>query len=194
MDVKEETILGERIGSHWYYKSKADALLHLLRDTDFSEILDVGAGSGFFSKIMLEKTRAQRACCVDINYPSQYDDVVAGKPLVFRSSCEKTSADLVLLMDVLEHVDDDVQLLSTYVDKAPSGAYFAITVPAFPFLWSSHDVFLEHKRRYTKESLIRVVERSGLVVDTCCYFFGLVFPLALLRGWAAVCSNPTRAR
>ena len=40
-------------------------------------------------------------------------------------------------------------LLRHYAAKVPSGAHFLVTVPAFRFLWSGHDVFLEHKRRYT---------------------------------------------
>jgi hypothetical protein len=87
-------------------------------------------------------------------------------------------ADLVLLMDVLEHVDDDVGLLKAYVDKVPSGSRFLITVPAFQFLWSGHDDFLEHKRRYTLAQLEAVVRNTGLTVKQGAYYFGLVFPIA----------------
>src|SRR3546814_19735603 len=66
-------------------------------------------------------------------------------------------------MDVLEHVEDDAGLLRTYLDKAPPQAQAVITVPAFQFLWSHHDVFLEHHRRYTLKTLSRVVERAGAV-------------------------------
>ena len=89
-------------------------------------------------------------------------------------------------MDVLEHVDDDVALLKEYWDKAPTGTIFIITVPAFNFLWSSHDEFLEHRRRYTLSSLRRTIEKAGATPDRLHYFFGAIFPIAaairLLKG------------
>src|SRR3546814_5651478 len=66
-------------------------------------------------------------------------------------------------MDVLEHGEDDAGLLRTYLDKAPPQAQATITVPAFQVLWSHHDVFLEHHRRYTLKTLSRLVERAGAV-------------------------------
>ena len=57
-----------------------------------------------------------------------------------------------------------------------------ISVPAFAWLWSGHDVFLEHQRRYTRGELEALVRRAGLEVVHCRYFFGLLLPLiALLR-------------
>ena len=66
-----------------------------------------------------------------------------------RSILLDSRADLLLYMDVLEHVDDDLGLLTAYLDQLERGGRVLITVPAFDFLWSNHDIFLEHKRRYT---------------------------------------------
>ena len=52
-----------------------------------------------------------------------------------------------MIADVLEHVDDDLALLRQYAAKLGEGGRIVITVPAFSFLWSGHDVFLEHRRR-----------------------------------------------
>lgn len=178
MDLKEIDILGAGIETHWYYRSKANAMERLLSDTSPSIILDVGAGSGFFSRKLLSKTAAKEAWCVDISYEEELDAVEAGKPVYFRKSIDELSADLVLLMDVLEHVDDDIGLLSHYAEKVPSGARFLISVPAFQFLWSGHDIFLEHKRRYKLNQLEHVAKRAGLTVTKTSYYFGAVFPIA----------------
>jgi hypothetical protein len=53
-----------------------------------------------------------------------------------------------------------------------------VTVPAFGFLWSGHDVFLEHKRRYRLGEIEAAVRDAGLEVVRGAYYFGLVFPLA----------------
>ena len=177
MDLKETDILGDDIDSHWYYSAKAKAVSRALAGQTYSTILDVGAGSGFFSRHLLKTTAAQSAWCVDISYDADRDEVEAGKSVYYRREIDQSPADLVMLMDVLEHVDDDEGLLQAYVDKVPSNSCFLITVPAFQFLWSGHDDFLEHKRRYTLKQLESVVRRTGLAVDQGFYFFGGVFPI-----------------
>jgi len=180
MDIKEQDILGEDIEGHWYYRSKARALIRYVGAERFVRILDVGAGSGFFSRLLLRESLATEALCVDPNYAREWDDEVDRKPKRFRKFCGNVEADLVLLMDVLEHVQDDAGLLMDYVKKVPSGTRFMITVPAFQFLWSAHDVFLQHKRRYTLDGLEAVVVRSGLRPMRASYYFGFVFPIAAL--------------
>ncbi|WP_312976158.1 class I SAM-dependent methyltransferase [Stutzerimonas nitrititolerans] len=180
MDLKESDILGADIGRHWYYRSKARAMTSLLEGYEAQRILDVGAGSGFFSRHLLGHTEAREAWCVDISYEAESDSSEAGKAVYYRRAVEQLDADLVLLMDVLEHVDDDRGLLREYVAKVPIGSRFLITVPAFQWMWSGHDVFLEHKRRYTLAQLERVVRDAGLKVRGGHYYFGAVLPLAAM--------------
>jgi SAM-dependent methyltransferase len=178
VDLKEMEILGDQVDTHWYYRAKSAALLRGLRSRPPREVLDIGAGSGFFSRVLLANTDTARATCVDIGYDGDRDEMHAGKRLAFRRAIDRSDADLVLLMDVLEHVDDEVALLRPYVDAVAPGTRFVVTVPAFRFLWSGHDVFLEHRRRYTLASLLAAVRPAGLVPDRCHYYYGAVFPLA----------------
>lgn len=178
MDLKEEDILGADIGRHWYYRSKAAALRRLVGPLHPRRLLDVGAGSGFFSRHLLAETAAASALCVDTGYMRDHDEVVAGKPVLYRRDCGMTDCDLVLMMDVLEHVDQDRGLAAHYAAKVPSGAHFLATVPAFGFLWSGHDVFLEHKRRYRLPEIETVLRDAGLTIVRGAYYFGFVFPLA----------------
>ena len=178
MDLKETDILGEDIGAHWYYASKARAMSRMLDGSTPRRIVDVGAGSGFFSRHLLSTSSAREAWCVDISYPCDRDCEESQKILRYRRSIDYVDANLVLLMDVLEHVDDDVGLLREYVKKVPDDSEFLLTVPAFNWLWSSHDDFLEHRRRYTLPQVERVVRAAGLEVRRAFYYFGLVLPLA----------------
>jgi len=178
MDVKEEDVLGNDAGRHWYYRAKSRAMLRYVEVLAPTSILDIGAGSGFFSKELLQKTTAREALCIDTSYRSDKQQNIAGKPIRFRTHCGPVDADLVLMMDVLEHVDDDVGLLREYMQKVPDRSYFLVTVPAFEFLWSSHDVFLEHKRRYTLSQVETLVRTAGLRVEAAAYYYGFVFPLA----------------
>jgi len=178
MDLKEEDILGADIGRHWYYRSKAAALRRMVGSLGPRRILDIGAGSGFFSRHLLAEAGAQSALCVDIGYASDRDDSEGGKPVLYRRDTGPTDCDLVLMMDVLEHVDDDRGLVRHYAAKVPTGAHFLVTVPAFRFLWSGHDVFLEHKRRYHLSEIETAMRDAGLQVVRGAYYFGFVFPLA----------------
>jgi 2-polyprenyl-3-methyl-5-hydroxy-6-metoxy-1,4-benzoquinol methylase len=180
MDLKETEILGADIEQHWYYQSKAKAMARLLSGVSPSIILDIGAGSGFFSRKLLSDTSAKEAWCVDTSYANDSETVEAGKPVYFRRQVGMVNADLVLLMDVLEHVNDDISLLKDYVQKVPHGARFLISVPAFQFLWSGHDVFLEHRRRYRLNQIEDVVKQAGLNVEHGAYYFGAVFPIAAI--------------
>lgn len=66
------------------------------------------------------------------------------------------TADLVLLMDVIEHVEDDFHLVSSIAAELRPDAHVLVTVPAHPELWSEHDVASQHWRRYTEPRLVRV--------------------------------------
>jgi hypothetical protein len=99
---------------------------------------------------------------------------------------EQVTQDMILMMDVIEHVDDDVGFIRAYTDRMPRNAVLLVTVPAFQFLWSGHDVFLEHKRRYTLASLHRTIDSAGLDVIRSRYFFSILFP--------AICAIRLRGR
>lgn len=192
MDLKEEEVLGESIHGHWYYVAKAQLLADSIGRVD--TVLDVGAGSGFFSRWLLRNGLAKKAICVDPFYEADRDEEEAGKPILFRRSIEPCNADLLLMMDVLEHVDDDKGLLAQYLPMLRPGGQCFITVPAFRFLWSAHDEFLEHKRRYTLPELESVVSAAGAVDVEGHYYYGAVFPIAagvrlLRRGKAATGSD-----
>jgi 2-polyprenyl-3-methyl-5-hydroxy-6-metoxy-1,4-benzoquinol methylase len=116
MDLKEEYILGDSVSEHWYYRSKAAAMLRYVHDFKLQRVLDIGAGSGYFSKELLRRTSIREALCVDTSYVSESDEVTAEKLVQYRTQCGETNVDLVLMMDVLEHVEDDVGLLRIYAD------------------------------------------------------------------------------
>lgn len=140
-------------------------------------VLDVGAGAGFFSRHLLERGAGQ-AICVDPGYEADRDTQHAGRPLLFRRFAPDQPADLVLMMDVLEHVDDDVGLAADYIQAARPGTRVVVTVPAFAWMWSAHDDFLEHRRRYTLPAVQAVLRHAGLRVDGGRYLYGLLLPLA----------------
>jgi len=182
LDLKEEEILGPDLASHWYYVSKGRALEAMLTGVAATSVLDVGAGSGIFARRLLDAGLVRSATCVDPYYDDARLADESRPDLRFVRQVDDQSQDLILFMDVLEHVDDDLALLRSYGDRLPRGGHVLITVPAFQWLWSGHDVFLEHRRRYTLAEIEALVQRAGLQPLAGRYFFGLLFPaVAALR-------------
>jgi trans-aconitate methyltransferase len=182
MDLKEEAILGDAAASHWYYVSKGAALLRFIRDIKAAEVLDIGAGSGIFAKLLLKSTGVSMVVCCDTGYSSERVERCADKPLYFKKGVDTSEAELALFLDVLEHVEDDVGFVADYAKKLKSGTHVAVTVPAFQFLFSGHDLFLDHYRRYTIASLEKCLSAAGLTVLKSRYYFLFLFPaIAMVR-------------
>lgn len=175
MDLKE--VEGIDPHRHWYYRHKLLAITRMLSTAPFAShrLIDVGAGSGFFAREVAKTFHIQHTECIDSEYTEEQLGVREG--ITFLRSPSGHPADVYLFMDVLEHVDDDRLLLRRFVEEANHGAVFAITVPAFMFLWSPHDEFLEHRRRYTLSQLVRVCRESGLSILEARYIYAPTFPL-----------------
>jgi hypothetical protein len=78
-------------------------------------------------------------------------------------------------MDVLEQIEDDAAFIDILLEKIPCGSMILVTVPAFQFLFSSHDVFLKHHRRYNKKELLRLLNHAALHIGKCHYFYASLF-------------------
>ena len=182
MDLKESDILGPAVKDHWYYVSKGRALRTMLGGETVDDVLDVGAGSGVFTRQLLDCGLVKHGVCVDPGYETEHVEKHNDCEISFVRNVKDVPQKLLLMMDVLEHVDDDVGLLKEYADRMPPDGRVLITVPAFQFLWSGHDVFLEHRRRYTLPHIEQVVRDAGLNVLKGRYFFGALSPVAAAVG------------
>lgn len=97
--------------------------------------------------------------------------------------------DLIALLDVLEHIDDDRASLEALGEGLAENGRLLITVPAFQWLWSKHDKLHHHKRRYSQKSLEGVIRAAGLKPVKAGYFNSLLFPLAMAQRIATRASN-----
>jgi SAM-dependent methyltransferase len=89
--------------------------------------------------------------------------------------------DVVTCLDVLEHLDDDVDGLRTIGSLLVPGGQAVVTVPAYAWLWSGEDEISAHRRRYTRDALLTACRAAGLEVLYASYF-----NLTLLPAMAAV--------
>lgn len=88
------------------------------------------------------------------------------------------SFDLVTAFDVIEHLDDDAKAVAALRGASRPEGHVVVTVPANQWMWSDHDVVNQHRRRYSRASLVRVLQAAGLEVLYTSYFNTLLFPPA----------------
>jgi hypothetical protein len=89
-------------------------------------------------------------------------------------------SDLILLLDVLEHILEDASALKYVATLLKPDGRVLITVPAFNLLWSDHDRTHHHCRRYTKNGLDRVLREAGFEIERITYFNTILFPVILV--------------
>jgi SAM-dependent methyltransferase len=182
MDLLETSGAARR---HPWELSRARAVEQIVRrriDCPVRSILDWGCGDGFTGRFLLDRLGAETLVGVDPHLTeAQRASFSEGDPRVrlFREERElpEHRFDLLLLCDVIEHVEDDVALLEPLVHKyLADGGRVVVTVPAFQSLFSAHDVALKHYRRYRLSELESVLEHAGLAVLGSGYLFGALLP------------------
>lgn len=167
--------------NHWYYAHKFWFIANsrFFKSEGDKYLVDIGAGSALFSKELLKRNLITKSVAVDTGYVEEYDDLSIG--ISFRKTTPYSGYTHFLLTDVIEHIEDDGSFLGEIVSAADNGSCFVITVPALMSLWSGHDVYLKHFRRYTKSSLVNLAMEAGLTVKSVRYTYSTLFPIAFLQ-------------
>ena len=169
---------------HWWFLARRRILKALIqrviRPPKKARILEVGCGTGHNLAMLKEFGR------VEASELDRCARAVANKRLAGRvkeaklpdlSMFERNGYDLIALLDVLEHVPDDLGSLRAIHRRLKPGGALLMTVPANPWMWSAHDAAHHHFRRYTKKQLEELFLRSGLEIQLLSYFNSLLFPL-----------------
>jgi SAM-dependent methyltransferase len=173
--------------AHWWFAAKRKIVNDLLERFLLSKmerrplrLADLGCGCGRMLAELPESIdgvgldASQRAIefCAARGVGARLGRLPDDVPFAARSF------DAVLMLDVVEHLDDDAASLASAGGLIRPGGVMIITVPAIPGLWSDWDEAHEHKRRYTRASFERAIAASGLEVEFVSYMNMLLFPIA----------------
>ncbi len=173
MDLTEKT---DNTYRHPWEMSRRKNILALLPHNSGAVYADIGAGDQYVTARLRTLTTG-RVFAVDTGYP----DVIAESDGIISlndaARLDDQSIDCIIMMDVLEHIEDERRFLHTVLGKLRPQGTVIITVPAMQFLFSAHDEFLHHVRRYSRARLLAVLRESGIRIDECHYFYSSLFLL-----------------
>jgi SAM-dependent methyltransferase len=181
MNNREFELLDRIEEDHWWFVGKRRILGVLLdRIPSGGRLLDLGCGTGGILRHWIDRYR-----CVGVDRSKVALDVCRRKGFSTVARCElghlpfrPEAFDTVLILDVLEHLDDEVRFLAAASQVCAPGGRIIISVPAFQWLWSKHDETFAHQRRYSAKHLEQVIRSAGLDLDRVTYTNSLIFPIA----------------
>lgn len=189
MDNTHYDILYNEEVTHWWYRVRREIVLSLLSSIATKKkgplrILEIGCGTG---ELLKEIGRFGTVRGIDIS-PRAIEycktrgltNAVIGDAT--RIPFPEESFDVVIALDVIEHLENDSIGCNELVRVLSPDGTAIITVPAFAFLWGITDVVSRHFRRYTRKQIVACVREAGFTIEQSTYFNAFLFiPIAIVR-------------
>lgn len=172
---------------HWWWAGRREFIKLLLKGKKPSKILDVGCGTGetlTFLKTLFPKAKLYG---VDTSTTAIKFSKARGHKNILKSTAAKlpykdNTFDVILFLDVLEHIKDDQSVIIEAKRVLKKGGCIIITSPGLSFIWSAHDTEQGHQRRYTRREIRRLANGASLKTSFISYFnFILSPPIITIR-------------
>lgn len=185
MDAEAYRVLEKNIHAHWWNLAKDKILSSVIDDLHLPAsctVLELGAGSGH----LLAKLPFAQKIGLDIHLTDQADKrrVSFVQADVSALPIQENTIDLLLLLDLAEHVVDDQRLFDDCFKLLKKDGVMVVFVPAFQFLWSNLDDLARHHRRYTGRQIrqrLRAASQEAVILKGT-YLNAWLFPfIALIR-------------
>jgi SAM-dependent methyltransferase len=166
----------------YWHRVRFELVIGEARRAGCRRVLDFGAGSGMLGDYVHHNHR-------DLAYSFTETSPVLRARLVerFGPDAEAYPNDpiqaetVVAMLDVVEHIEDDVAALAELHEQMAPGARLIVTVPAMSWAYSAWDAALGHFRRYGRATLAARLRDAGFTDVTTAYLFPELFPLLIVR-------------
>jgi len=177
---------------HWWHRARRHIIFTLLSryaPQNHGKVLDVGCGPG---TTMSYLKKFGQVIGIDISSDAVKFCRDSGHKYTMCASAEKLPIKdeefpLITMLDVLEHIEDDMQVLHELARICKPNGIILLTVPAYRFLWGDIDEICKHKRRYTASELCARLRAAGLHIERVSYMNALLLPVTWLsRRWKAM--------
>ena len=171
---------------HFWFRSRLQLVLWMLRRyfPSAQTLLDVGCGTGYVLAGIRRRCPSLVLTGCDVRLTTllearrQMPDIQFFAADVFAVPYE-SEFDVVVALDVLEHIDDDRAALRALRNVVKPGGGLILTVPQHPWLWSDVDDFSCHRRRYVRFDLESKITDAGLEILRRTSLFAFTLPLVL---------------
>lgn len=183
MDLNEVT--GEVLNRHPWELSRTRCVLnafskHLDRqhkNQTPKRYINIGAGDLYFDRALLAKYKNDEVYAVDLAYKDLVSEDKNIHKYHYLEEIEIRKFNYAIMMHSLEYMEDDVDYVTKVSSRLCKGGYFFFTLPAFPALFSEHDVNVHNLRRYSRASFFEVIQRvSGLkIIEDYNFYTSLFF-------------------
>ncbi len=171
---------------HWWWRSREAAVLSVLRrrwqPPPGARILDVGCGDGLFFGPLEEfgEVEGLESSAELVSLHGAYRARIHVAP--FNADfCPGKQYDLLLMLDVLEHLPEPAGALRHAASLLAPGGVLVLTVPAFLLLWTNHDVINHHRTRYRRKTLRPLVRAAGFQIFEERYWYQWTCPVKLAQ-------------
>lgn len=170
---------------HWWWVGRRYLIKKLLKGKNPKKILDIGCGTGETLTYLHTLFPTSRLYGIDtsedaVSYSHKRGHKNVTKADARRLPYPANTFDLVLFLDVLEHIKDDAQALLEVKRVLVPGGKIIITSPALPFLWSDHDKNQGHFRRYMRRDIDSLSTKSRLHIERMGYFNFFLSPIIII--------------
>jgi len=173
---------------HWWYVGKRtiiDFFLNTYKKENL-KILDIGSGTGenlsMLSKFGLVDAIEKEKTAIEFSKSLSLKNVniLEGEfPYNIPDKVINTKYDIIVMLDVLEHIKEDELALKKLTSLLKKNGIIILTVPAYKWLYSNHDIILHHYRRYSKKEIINKTKHL-FNIEKITYFCFFTFPLFIL--------------
>ena len=173
---------------HFWFRARRGLVAWMIAKAfpGLGSLLEVGCGTGFLLGDLRQRFPGAVLAGCDILLDSlRYAKPRLPRGLVFQADARGLPIarrfDVVIALDVIEHLDEDVAALREMFRVVEPGGGVVLTVPQHQWLWSATDEFSRHRRRYSRAELLAKTRAAGFEVLRCTSFFTATLPLIALH-------------
>jgi SAM-dependent methyltransferase len=173
---------------HFWFRARRGLVTWMIARSfpRFGSLLEVGCGTGYLLGDLRGRFPGAVLAGCDILFDSlRYARPRLPRGLVFQADARRLPIarrfDVVIALDVIEHLDEDVAALREMFRVVEPGGGVVLTVPQHQWLWSATDEFSRHRRRYNRAELLAKTRAAGFEVLRCTSFFTATLPLIALQ-------------
>jgi ubiquinone/menaquinone biosynthesis C-methylase UbiE len=171
--------------THWWWEGRRYLLKVILENKKPKAIIDIGCGTGESLNYLQKLFPRTKLYGIDTSNEAVTYTKSRGHKNILNAKAEKVPFknemfDIVLLLDVLEHIKNDTQVLLEAKRIVTRNGLIIITSPALPLIWSDHDKNQGHFRRYTKKDFVKLAKKTNLHIIKNAYFNFFLSPIVIL--------------